>query len=177
MDLDNTQRRFAIMGENAFLIANKLMKNQRLCRLLKYQTRAPFSESWTDPITQEVRMQPEVQGEDLINKQILIVPKVFDDSVEKMSYVISVFDDFTVNQLNPEFKVSTVRFDIACPYDEWILNDKSLRPYLIMEEIDKMFNQSKLKGIGNLQFYRADNLTLSPWIGGYSMRYKINEFN
>ena len=47
----------------------------------------------------------------------------------------------------------------------------------IMEEIDKMFNQGKLKGIGNLQFYRADNLTLSPWIGGYSMRYKINEFN
>ena len=95
MDLDNTQRRFAIMGENAFLIANKLMKNQRLCRLLKYQTRAPFSDSWTDPITKEVRAQPEVQGEDLINKQILIVPKVFDDSVEKMSYVISVFDDFT----------------------------------------------------------------------------------
>ena len=70
MDLDNTQRRFAIMGENAFLIANKLMKNQRLCRLLKYQTRAPFSDSWTDPITKEVRAQPEVQGEDLINKQI-----------------------------------------------------------------------------------------------------------
>jgi hypothetical protein len=38
-----------------------------------------------------------------------------------------------------------------------------------MEEIDKMFNKTKLKGIGNLQFQRADNLTLSPWIGGYSM--------
>ena len=177
MDLDNTQRRFAIMGENAFLIANKLMKNQRLCRLLKYQTRAPFSDSWTDPITKEVRAQPEVQGEDLINKQILIVPKVFDDSVEKMSYVISVFDDFTVNQLNPEFKVSTVRFDIACPYDEWILNENSLRPYLIMQEIDNMFNEAKLAGIGTLQFWRADHLTLSPWIGGYSMYYKINEFN
>jgi len=94
-----------------------------------------------------------------------------------MSYVISVFDDFTVNMLNPEFKISTVRFDIACPYNEWLLNERSLRPYLIMEEIDKMFNQTKLKGIGNLQFYRADNLTLSPYIGGYSMKYKINEFN
>ena len=48
---------------------------------------------------------------------------------------------------------------------------------IIMEEIDKMFNEEKLKGIGNLQFYRADNLTLSPWIGGYSMKYKIYEFN
>ena len=173
MNLDNTQRRFSVMGENTFLIANKIMQNQKICRLLKYQTRDPFKE--IDPYTN--KPQPDVNGEDLIHKQILIVPKVFDDSTEKMSYVISVFDDFAVNTLNPEFKISTVRFDIACPYNEWLLNERSLRPYLIMEEIDKMFNQTKLKGIGNLQFYRADNLTLSPWIGGYSMKYKINEFN
>lgn len=173
MDLNNTQRRFAVMGDNTFRIANKLMQNKRLCRLLKYNTRNPFE--LVDPITGNP--QPDVDGLELINKQILIVPKVFDDSTEKMSYVISVFDDFVVNQLNPEFKISTVRFDIACPYDEWILDGRSLRPYLIMEEIDKMFNESKMAGIGTLQFYRSDNLTLSPWIGGYSMKYKINEFN
>ena len=170
---EQTQRRFAVMGENTFKIANKLMSNQRLCRLLKYQTRDPFLD--VDPITG--KNQPNVDGVELINKQILIVPKIFDDSTEKMSYVTAIFDDFVVNQLNPEFKVSTVRFDIACPYDEWILNDHSLRPYLIMQEIDGMFNESKLAGIGTLQFYRADNLTLSPQIGGYSMKYKINEFN
>lgn len=173
MDLDHTQRRFSVMGENTFLIADRLMQCQRLCRLLKYQTKNPFLEK--DPITGKDQL--DVDGSELINRQILIVPKVFDDSTEKMSYVIAVFDDFIVNQLNPEFKVSTVRFDIACPYDEWILNERSLRPYLIMEEIDKAFNQTKLKGIGTLQFHRADNLALSPWIGGYSMRYKINEFN
>ena len=32
-----TQRRFAVMGENLFKIANKLITNSRLCRLLKYQ--------------------------------------------------------------------------------------------------------------------------------------------
>ena len=173
MNLDNTQRRFSVMGNNTFKIANKLMNNQRLCRLLKYQTKDPFKSE--DPYTGKA--QPDIDGVDLIHKQILIVPKVFDDKTEKMSYVISVFDDFIVNQLNPEFKLSTIRFDIACPYDEWILNEQSLRPYLIMEEIDKMFNEQELAGIGNLQFYRADNLTLSPWIGGYSMKYKINEFN
>jgi len=40
-----------------------------------------------------------------------------------------------------------------------------------------MFNKSQMAGIGTLQFYRAYALTLSPWIGGYSMEYKINEFN
>ena len=161
------------MGNNTFKIANKLMQNKRLCRLLKYPTRNPFDA--IDPITGNP--QPDVDGLDLIHKQILIVPKVFDDDTEKMSYVISVFDDFVVNQFNPEFKLSTVRFDIACPYDEWVLDGQSLRPYLIMEEIDKMFNESKMSGIGTLQFYRADNLTLSPQIGGYSMKYSINEFN
>ena len=155
------------MGTNTFKIADKLMNNQRICRMLKYQVRAPFDE----------KKYPDVDGADLINKQILIVPKIYDDSTEKMSYITAIFDDFVVNMLNPEFKTSTVRFDIACPYDEWLLNDKSLRPYLIMQEIDAMFNESKLAGIGTLQFHRADNLTLSPQIGGYSMRYKINEFN
>lgn len=173
MNVENTQRRFAVMGENTFLIANKLMQNQRLCRLLKYPTKDPFKE--IDPVTGNP--QPDVDGLDLIHKQILIVPKVYDDSTEKMSYLVSVFDDFTVTLLNHDFKYSTIRFDIACPYDEWVLNERSLRPYLIMEEIDKMFNQTKLKGIGNLQFHRADNLTLSPWIGGYSMKYRIHEFN
>lgn len=164
---DFSQRRFAVMGLNTFKIANKLMSNQKLCRLLKYQVRDPFDEE----------KYPKVDGADLINKQILIVPKIFDDSTEKMSYVTALFDGFVVNQINPEFKVSTVRFDIACPYEEWLMDDQSLRPYLIMQEIDQMFNGAKMAGIGTLQFYRADPLTLTPWIGGYSMVYKINEFN
>ena len=163
---DYGQRRFAVMGDNTFKIANKLMSNQRLCRLLKYQVRNPF-----DP------EKPDVDGADLINKQILIVPKIYDDSTEKMSYVTALFSNFVVNQFNPEFKISTIRFDIACPYEEWLLDERSLRPYLIMQEIDQMFNEAKMAGIGTLQFFRADALTLSPWIGGYSMTYKINEFN
>ena len=161
-----SQRRFAVMGDNTFKILNKLVNNQRICRLLKYPVRDPFSEKYED-----------VDGVELLNKNILAVPKVFDASTEKMSYIVAVFDNFVVNQFNPDFKVSTVRFDIACPYDEWLLDENSLRPYLIMQEIDNMFNQGKLAGIGNLQFHRADMLTLSPQIGGFSMEYKINEFN
>lgn len=165
---ENSQRRFAVMGNNTYRIANKIMSNQRICRLLKYQSRNPFEVN---------EKQPDVRGEDLINKQILIVPKVYDEDLWKTSYIVAVFDNFIVNPMNPEFKISTIRFNVACPYDEWLLNDNSLRPYLIMQELDNMFNESKLAGIGNLQFLRADALTLSPQIGGYSLRYSINEFN
>ena len=71
MNLDETQRRFSVMGENTFRIANSLMTNKRICRLLKYQTRDPFNE--IDPVTG--KPQPDIDGTELINKQILIVPK------------------------------------------------------------------------------------------------------
>ena len=171
MNQKPTQRRFAVMGQNTFNIANKIIRNNRICRLLKYQTKQPFAQLCNG------KQQPDVDGTELINKQILIVPKIFDDSTQKMSYITAIFDNFVVNPMNPEFKITTVRFDVACPYDEWLLNDRSLRPYLIMQELDTMFNESKLAGIGNLTFYRADNLVLTPWMGGYSMVYKINEFN
>lgn len=166
MDLENTQRRFAVMGTNTFRIADKLMSNQKICRLLKYHEKDPFNKNL-----------PDVDGDELINKQILIVPKIYDDSIELMSYVFAVFNDFTVGILNPEFKVSMIRFGIACPYKEWLLDNQSLRPYLIMEEIDKMFNEKRLAGIGKLQFEKAEPLVLTNEIGGYSMIYKIYEFN
>lgn len=162
-----SQRRFAVMGTNTFNIANKLMSNQRLCRLLKYQVRDPFNKE----------KYPDVDGIALLNKQIMIVPKIFDDSTEKTSYVVAIFSNFITNTLNPDFKLSTVRFDIACPYDEWVLNEHSLRPYLMMQEIDNMFNQAQMAGIGTLQFVRAESIVLTPQIGGYSMLYQINEFN
>ena len=80
------------MGTNTFNIANKLMTNQRLCRLLKYQVRDPFDEDKYEP----------VDGVDLLNKQILIVPKIWDESTEKTSYVVALFSNFTTNIINPE---------------------------------------------------------------------------
>lgn len=162
----NSQRRFAVMGENLFKIANKLVTDQALCRLLKYQ----------DPDPLNTEKYEDVNGVDLLHKQIIIVPKFPEEGIE-CSFVMAVFDNFTINPNNPDFKLTRIRFDVVCPYTEWIINENSLRPYLIMEEIDKLFNQAKLSGIGNLQFTHSTPLVLSPQIGGYSMYYQINEFN
>lgn len=164
---EQTQRRFAVLGTNTFNVANKLMTNQRLCRLLKYQARDPFNKEKYD----------DVDGVELLNRQIMIVPKPWDESTEKMSYVVAVIAGYDINVLNPEYKIASIRFDVACPYDEWILDEHSLRPYLIMQEIDDMFNGAKMAGIGTLQFIRAEAIGLTPLIGGYSMLYSINEFN
>ena len=162
-----TQRRFAVMGTNAFNMANKLMQNQRLCRLLKYQVRDPFDEEKYE----------NVDGIYLLNKQIMITPKIWDESTEKTSYIVALFNTFVTNMMNPDYKVDTIGIDVACPYDEWVMVGQSLRPYLIMEEIDKMFNGAQMAGIGTLQFVRADRNVFTSQIGGYTMQYSINEFN
>ena len=164
---DPTQRRFAVMGTNAFNMANKLMQNQKLCRLLKYQVRDPFDEEKYE----------NVDGIYLLNKQIMITPKIWDESTEKTSYIVALFNTFVTNMMNPDYKVDTIGIDVACPYDEWVMDGQSLRPYLIMEEIDKMFNGAQMAGIGTLQFVRADRNVFTSQIGGYTMQYSINEFN
>ena len=162
-----TQRRFSVMGTNAFNIANKLMQDQQLCRLLKYQVRDPYDE----------QKYENVDGVLLLNKQIMITPKIWDESTEKTSYVVALFNTFVKNIMNPDYKIDTISFDVACPYDEWVLNGQSLRPYLIMERIDQMFNGAQMAGIGTLEFVRADRNVFTSQIGGYTMQYQINEFN
>lgn len=162
-----SQRRFAVMGANLLKILNKIIHNQKVCRLLKYQDMDPF---------EETKDKPNVDGTELLHKQVIIVPKIPEDGIE-CSFIVIVFDNFTINPINPDFKLSRIRFDIVCPYSEWVINADNLRPYLLMQEIDSMFNQTKLNGIGNLQFTHSEPLTLSPQMGGYSMFYTINEFN
>lgn len=160
-----SQRRFAVMGENLFKILTRIFNNQKLCRLLKYQDTDPFSDKY-----------PDVDGNTLLHHQINIIPKYPQDGIE-YSYIVVVFDHFSLNPNNPDFKITRIRFDVVCPYTEWTIDAANLRPYLIMQELDNMFNQAKLSGIGSLQFVNCEPLTLSPQIGGYSMYYQINEYN
>ena len=46
-----------------------------------------------------------------------------------------------------------------------------------MQQIDSLFNEQKLSGIGNLKFERAEELIISPQLGGYNMEYSVDEFN
>lgn len=161
-----SQRRFAVMGENIFRVATKLMKDQTLCRLLHYTDRTPLDKE-----------KPNINGADLLHRNILVVPKPSDEILTKENFVVVLFDNFIPNGNNKDFKVATVRFDILCPFDEWLIEGSSLRPYLIMQRIDELFNEEKLAGIGNLHFEGAQELVVSPQLGGYNMEYSVDEFN
>ena len=162
-----TQRRFEIMGEDIFNIINRITKDQTLLKLIKYTD--------NDPLKHPDLTQEEI--DEMLHKNILITPKIPDDDTDLNNYLVILLDNYTVDPVNIDFKVVEIRFDVVCPMDRWVINEKTLRPYLIMNRLDKNFNEQKLSGIGNLKFESASSLVVSPYLAGYSLIYGHYEFN
>ena len=89
------------------------------------------------------------------------------------SYIIIGFDGFATNANNPEYRDNIITFDIICHLDSWVMENYQLRPYLIMGEIDGMLNNSKLNGIGTIDFIGANQLLLSSDLAGFSLTYRV----
>ena len=99
------------------------------------------------------------------------VPKLeFGEHEDVKSYVILEFDDFLPTG-NPQFRDCTISFTIICHLDYWQLDDDKLRPHQIAGYIDGILNNTKLSGIGTLQFMGASQIILSEEIGGFLLRY------
>lgn len=160
-DFSRPQSSFLIVDKDLERIANKMLSNPRLLKLLYY----------TDANCQSKPNLTAAQKAELINKQIKIVPKL---DIEKSCpiFVVISFGNFTPNMTNPEFRDCTVGFDILCHPDHWNLGNFQLRPFKIAGELDAMFNKAKMTGIGELQFIGADNLVLNDQLVGLSLSYR-----
>ena len=152
---------FLILEKDLEKIAQKMLSNPRLLKLLYYTDETCLSKPVLD-VTQKLS---------LINKQIRIVPKL-DITKECPIFVVISFDNFTPNATNLQFRDCTVNFDILCHPDHWNLGNFQLRPYKIAGEIDGMFNNSKMTGIGTLQFLGANNLVLNDQLMGLTLIYR-----
>ncbi len=160
-DFSRPESSFLILEKDFERIANRMLQNPRLLKLLYYRE----ADALKRPnLTAE-------QKASLINKEIKIIPYLAIDK-DCPIFVIISFDNFTPNSNNTEFRDCTVNFDILCHPDHWNLGNFQLRPYKIAGEIDAMFNKSKMTGIGELQFMGANNLVLNEQLMGLTMIYR-----
>ena len=152
---------FLSVEKDMEIITNKILKNERLKKLLYYTT--------SDALD-----KPDI-GEDasleLFGKNIKIVPKLYIDG-SVLNYIIISFDNFTPNATNPEFRDNIISFDVICHFDQWQLQGFQLRPYKIAAELDSMFNDKHLTGIGNLEFMGANQLIINDEFAGFSLMYQ-----
>ena len=147
------------MEKDMGIIVNNIMKNERLKRLLYYTSKDAI---YKPNLTED-------QSLGLIGKNIKIVPKLYVDG-SVLTYLIISFDNFTQSG-NPEFRDSIIEFDIICHFDLWQLQNFELRPYKIAGEIDAMFNNAKMTGIGELKFLGANQIILTDEYAGLCLMY------
>ena len=152
---------FLSIEKDMHLITNMMLRNPRLSKLLYYNS----------PDCLDRPAVPEDKVYELFGKNIKIVPKLYvDNSV--LNYIIINFDNFTPNMTNPEFRDNIIEFDIICHFDQWKLKDFQLRPYKIAAEIDSMFDEKHLTGIGKLKFLGANQMILTDEFAGICLMYE-----
>lgn len=142
------------------IIISEIIRNDRIKKLLYYTTK-------------DCLKRPKLKDNEtleLVQKNIKRVPKLYTDK-EVLNYLMISFDNFSPNGENPQFRDNTIMFDIICHYDQWELDDFKLRPYRIAAEIDMMFNNKHLTGIGTLQFAGMSRITLTEEFSGLCMMF------
>lgn len=143
------------------IIVDRVMKNDRLKKMLYYTTRDCLNKP---RLTEEETVS-------LFGNQIKIIPKLKVDK-NVLNYVIINFNNFSNNALNPQFRNNIIEFDIICHFDQWHMQDFELRPYKIAAELDSMFNNQRLTGIGKLEFVGMNQFVLTDEFAGLCLLYR-----
>ena len=143
------------------IIVDRMMKNDRLKKMLYYTTRDCLDRP---RVTDD-------QALEMFGKNIKIVPKLYVDG-SVLNYIIISFDNFMRNATNPEFRDNVFEFYIICHFNQWHMKDFALRPYKIAAELDTMFDEQRLTGIGKLEFIGANQIILTDEYAGLCVMYK-----
>ena len=156
---------FISIEKDMGIIVDMMLKNDRLKKLLYYTTKDALKKS---PLTEDESLA--LLGEGDGYGHIRMVPKLYVDK-DVLNYIIISFDNFVPNMTNPEFRDNVISFDIICHFDQWQMENFQLRPYKIAAEIDTLFNNRHLSGIGELQFLGANQLLINDEFAGLTLMY------
>lgn len=151
---------FLSINKDMRLLVDKVLSNDRLCKLLYYTTRDALEK---EKLTDDQKLK-------LFGKNLKIVPKLYVDN-STLNYIFIKFDNFFESS-NPEFRNNTIEFDIVCHFDQWQMTDFNLRPYRIAAELDSMLDNQKLTGIGLLQFLGAKHININDEFAGVCLMYQ-----
>ena len=144
--------------------------NKQLLRLLVIPTKDCLTNTENEEYKEKIRHTTLAT---LIDEgYVKLAPKIPMPEHEKVqSYIIISFDNFSSTN-NTEFRDCTIHFDIICHTDYWVMNDFQIRPLKIAGYIDGILNNTKLTGIGTLNFMGCNELVLDEVLSGYTLSYR-----
>lgn len=156
-------RKLQEMGENLQTIVKRLTSNQNLLKLLYYTDKDPLSKP---------DLSQEIIQDRVFNKLIKIIPKL--DPKETANSIIA----FRVvrgrkTSSNTEFNNILINFEVFVPLTQWMIKDVSLRPFLIMSEIEKSLDGKTINGLGKMECNGFDINFITQEISCYEMTFNI----
>ena len=153
--------RFLTPGKNFEIIAKRIHKNDTLCKLLTRYNDTPLDDK--DPTLNE--------RAEVLNNRVRPIP-ILEKEDEVGAYILLSTGSIVTMSEGLSFNIS---FDILCNTDIWKLQGYHTRPMLIMNEIDAIFSDTKVSGIGKMNFLGATPLKINEKMLGYTMLFNIGE--
>lgn len=157
---------FSQIGKDLQLIMEKIVTNDQLAKLLYYGEKDAVKK---ENLSADIKLS-------MVNDYVRVVP-VLPKDLEAKNYIIVQFDNFSPNPVDAMiYKEFLLTFDVFCNAQNWILDDYQLRPYAIMNELDKMFNLSKLNSSGPINFVGANHMIINENLLGFSLVYRVHDY-
>ena len=156
------------IGPNLIKIAQRLLQNQSLCKLIKNTD--------MDPLNQDLHPD-EINGLSLLNKNVRVVPLITAEDQTTESKIVLLFDEGKVNYSNSDNENLSLAINIYCPFEEWIIVGDTLRPFAIMSEIRKSIQDKRINGLGEIKYSGFSVSTLTEEMGCYVMGFEVNAFS
>ncbi|MFB5759102.1 hypothetical protein [Paenibacillus medicaginis] len=156
--------KFEQLNDYVFNTLQALIGNQNLCKLLKYNN--------TDPLS-----QPDIEDASvLIMDKIYPMPNIPGTQAEESSLLNIIFDNFKLSSDNKGTKDGTLVINIIVHNNLWLMNGR-LRPFSILAELDKTFNDKRIVGIKKMQFDRGRYYFINEKFSGYQVIYQVVSTN
>lgn len=149
-----------MLNDNVTSALLALIQSENLCKLLSNDSDNPID---IDPLP---------EPSDLINTHIFPFPKFPSTTTKTGSFINIIFDDFMLGDV-VSVKEGMVDFNVIVHNDLWYLNGGKLRPFMILTEIDKIFNNKRVFGLKKLQFHRGKFIIYNEDFSGYRVSYKL----
>lgn len=155
--------KFELLSKNTMVLIDEVLKNQNLLKLIEYNDRNPLS------------------GDDIVNRGALvmnkIIPAPFTGVVpkEQQTNLRIFFPDGRLQ--NRAVLDSTVVFQIVVHNNLWTISNKNrdrvLRPYEIMSELVKVFEDKSIKTLGVIHFKRFKYQYIDKDYGIYNLEAEM----
>ena len=162
-------RNSAELGPIIFKIAMALVNNEELCKYLVNLELDPLEYDYTGKEGIDTKY-------DLINKNILLVPEINAKDFTSASKICILVDQASIND-NKDFKELGINIIIYTPLRAWIMNDKALRPFSIIGEVEKSLKDRRFESLGIIRYHGFELISVDDNLSGYNMSFTLDVFN